>query len=242
MFKLGYFHADPHPGNLLFVPGNRVAFLDFGMFGRLGARDRRRLAFMMWALVAGDFDAVSSQLLGFATFRPGADPDSFRSALDDVVEEWFGGAQEVSVAQLLVRELGLGAKFGIVFPRDLILVARALVGLDATTTLVVPERSFRQLLEPLIGDVRAAVLPNGAQLKDIVERRKFDYLQIVLDLPDLLPDLVRRYQGGVPTPTPLPSTPRPARGSGPVWAAAVAASVAWGLATARARRQRPPGG
>lgn len=242
MFKLGYFHADPHPGNLLFLPGDRVAFLDFGMFGRLSARDRRRLALMMWALVAGDFDAVSSQLLGFATLLPGADPDSFRRALDDVVEAWFDGAQDAAVTQLLVRELGLGAKFGIVFPRDLMLVARALVGLDATTTLVVPQRSFRQLLEPLVGDVRAEVLPDRAQLKDIVERRRFDYLQIVMDLPELLPDLVRLYQSGAPTPTPLPSTPRPARGWVPVWVAAVIASGAWGFATARARRQRPPGG
>jgi ubiquinone biosynthesis protein len=66
--RFGFFQADPHPGNLLFLPGDRVAFLDFGMVGRLNARDRRRLTFMIWALVQQDFDAVTTQLLGFARF------------------------------------------------------------------------------------------------------------------------------------------------------------------------------
>lgn len=194
LLRLGVFHADPHPGNLLFLPGDRVAFLDFGMSGRLRARDRRRLAFMMWALAEGDFDAVADQLLGFATLEADADPDGFRDALDDIVTDWYSAKEKVSITRLLVSELGLGARFGIVFPRDLMLVARALVGLDATTTLVVPERSFRQLLEPLVGDVRNAVLPHGTQIKDIVESHRFAYLQMALDLPDLLPDLARRYR------------------------------------------------
>ena len=43
IFVHGLFHADPHPGNLLLLPGNRICFLDFGMFGRLGRRERRAL-------------------------------------------------------------------------------------------------------------------------------------------------------------------------------------------------------
>jgi ubiquinone biosynthesis protein len=100
-----------------------------------------------------------------------------------------------------VRPLGLGTQFGIVFPRDLLLVARALVGLEATTSLVVPERSFRELLEPLIADVRDAVLPNRALLKEALERRRLEYLELALDLPDLLPDLARRWGNGSPSPT-----------------------------------------
>lgn len=214
LLTLGIFHADPHPGNLLFLPGNRVAFLDFGMFGRLDTRNRKRLALMLWALMEVDFDAVASQLLGFATLAPGADPDSFRAALDDVVQDWYAGEDNTSIARLLVRELGLGARYGIVFPRDLVLVARALVGLEATTTLVVPERSFRQLLEPLVDDVRDAVLPDLTQLKGALEHRRFDYLQLALELPDLLPDLVRRLGNGPgnqdgPSPSPTKNRPSP---------------------------------
>ncbi|MBW0111831.1 AarF/ABC1/UbiB kinase family protein [Pseudonocardia sp. KRD-182] len=242
LFTLGLFHADPHPGNLLFLPGDRVAFLDFGMFGRPNARHRRRLALMMWALVQGDFDAVAGQLLGFTTPGPQADHDSFREALHDVVEDWYGGKEKVSIAHLLVRQLGLGAQFGIVFPRDLLLVARALVGLEATTSLVVPERSFRELLEPLVADVRDAVLPNRAQLKEALERRRLEYLELALDLPDLLPDLARRWGNGSPSPHDLQPSPRTARQS-PAWLllAATTGVAAGCLAAGRALRHGAAG-
>jgi ubiquinone biosynthesis protein len=245
LFTLGLFHADPHPGNLLFLPGDRVAFLDFGMFGRLNTRNRRKLALMVWALVQGDFDAVAGQLLDFATRAPGADPEAFRDALDDVVQDWYAGKANASIARLLVRELGLGARFGIVFPRDLVLVARALVGLEATTTLVVPERSFRELLEPLVGDIRDAVLPSVAQLKDVLEHHRFDYLQLALDLPDLLgdllPDLARRLRNGPPNPVELQREPTPDRPS-PGWlvlAATTTGAAAGWLAAAAARGRGP---
>lgn len=57
---------------------------------------------------------------------------------------------------------------------------------------MVPERSFRELLEPLVADVRDAILPNKAQLKEALERRWLEYLELTLDLPDLLSDLARR--------------------------------------------------
>ncbi len=236
LFTLGIFHADPHPGNLLFLPGDRVAFLDFGMFGRLNARNRRRLALMVWALVQGDFDVVAGQLLGFATLGPGADPDAFRDAFDDVVQDWYAGKGNSSIAHLLVRELGIGARFGIVFPRDLVLVARALVGLEATTTLVVPERSFQQLLEPLVDNVRGAVLPHGAQLKDIVMQHRYEYLQLALELPDLLPDLARRVLGDSQTPGDLlPGKTKDRLSPGWLLLAAATGAAAGRLAAAKTR-------
>lgn len=79
----------------------------------------------------------------------------------------------------------------------------------ATTALVVPERSFHQLLGLLITNVCDAVLPNTTQLTDIWERRRFDYLQLALDLPDLLHDLAQRLQTRSPTPHYSASSPKP---------------------------------
>ena len=61
IFQFGLFHADPHPGNVLFLPGDRVGFVDFGMFGRLDPSERRRMAFIFWALADGDYEAVGGQ-------------------------------------------------------------------------------------------------------------------------------------------------------------------------------------
>jgi ubiquinone biosynthesis protein len=191
LFELGTFHADPHPGNVLFLSGDRVAFLDFGMFGRLEPRQRRRMGFVVWALVAGDFDSVADLLLPLAQPQPQADVAAFRLALAEAVEDWYDAPdRRRSVAHLLLRELAAGARHGVVFPRELMLVARALIGIDATTTLIAPELRFAELVRPLVAEVQSALLPGPRQLRDALERRRFDYLQLMLELPDLLPDLL----------------------------------------------------
>lgn len=85
-----------------------VCFLGFGI-GRLRPRERRRAGYMVWALASGDFDAVADQLLAFAQLVPDSRPNEFREALEEVVEDWYAGAEAGgSVAQLLLRELALG--------------------------------------------------------------------------------------------------------------------------------------
>ncbi len=119
---------------------------------------------MIWALLQQEFDAVTSQLLGFASLRVDADPDGFRTALEDLVQDWYAQDKQISIVHLLIQELSLGSRFGIIFPRNLMLVARALIGLEATAELVAPHRPLVELLAPLTADIRTAVLPDTAQL------------------------------------------------------------------------------
>ena len=70
VFQFGLFHADPHPGNVLFLPGDRVGFIDFGLVGRLDPSERRRMALMLWALVDGDYDAVERPAPADVRIRP----------------------------------------------------------------------------------------------------------------------------------------------------------------------------
>ncbi len=210
LFGLGLFHADPHPGNLLFLTGNRVCFLDFGMFGRLRPRERRHVAYMVWALVSGDYDAVADQLLRLARLEPGASPDHFRDALEEVVEDWYAAdSSRGSVAQLLLRELALGARHGVIFPRELMLVARALIGIDATTSLVEPATTFSELLEPVRPKLREALSLSPQGVKEAAERHRFEYLEAALDLPDLIPELLARLSN--PPPSPAMHAPAPLR-------------------------------
>lgn len=184
IFVHGLFHADPHPGNVLLLPGNRICFLDFGMFGRLGQRERRRMAFVFWALVDGDYDGVADQLPRISELRPGADPDGFRAAVGEVVEGWFGAtARDSSIARLLLRQLALGAGHGIVFPRGLMLLSRSLVNLEATASVVDPALDLATLARPLLPKLRRALVLDPRALEEAWRENRFEYLDLALELP-----------------------------------------------------------
>jgi ubiquinone biosynthesis protein len=236
VFEFGLFHADPHPGNVLFLPGDRIGLLDFGMFGRLDPSERRRMAFVFWALVDGDYEAVGGQLLRLSEFLPGADPAGFRAALADTVEDWSGErAADFSVARLLLLELALGAHHGIVFPRDLMLLARALVNLEATAMIVDPQLNLAELARPLLPELRHILLPSPHALQEHWHRYRFDYLDLAAELPALLPEAVARLrQPPAPPPPPPAATPPAARR----WLALSGAFAAGAALAALTRRRR----
>jgi ubiquinone biosynthesis protein len=242
IFVHGLFHADPHPGNVLLLPGNRICFLDFGMFGRLGRRERRRMAFVFWALVDGDYEQVGEQLLRVAELRAGADPDAFRTAIAEEVEQWSeSSAHDYSIARLLLRQLALGARHGLVFSRGLLLLARALVNVESTALVVDPTLTLAELSRPLLPELRRELLLDPEQLEEAWKRNRFEYLELALDLPDLLPELVSRLRDGTSPlsaarPAPLHSTWRPLA----VAFAAGALAAAAGRATRRGRARQNP--
>jgi ubiquinone biosynthesis protein len=236
IFQFGLFHADPHPGNVLFLPRDRIGFVDFGMSGRLDSRERRRMAVMGWALIEGDYEAVGGQLLHLSEFLPGADPDGFRAGFADTVEEWFGQrAADFSVPRLLLHGLALGAHHGITFPRELMLLARALVTLEATAMIIDPQLNLSELARPLLPELRRVLLPSPQTLEEHWRRHRFEYLSLAVELPSFLPEAITRLRQGPVKHAPPAAPPSVARRCLPLSAAFAAGA---GLSTlARKRRQ-----
>jgi ubiquinone biosynthesis protein len=239
VFQFGLFHADPHPGNVLFLPGNRIGFVDFGMFGRLDPRERRRMALMGWALIDGDYEAVGEQLLRVSEFLPGADPAGFRAGLADTIDEWFGQrAAAYSLPRLLLHELALGARHGIVFPRELMLLARALVTLEATAMIIEPELNLAELARPLLPELRHILLPGRQALHEHWDRHRFEYLDLLAELPALFPQALDRLRDRSGNPPPPPAArPSAARRWLPLGAAFAAGAGLSRFASRRGRRR-----
>lgn len=197
IFVHGVFHADPHPGNLLFQPPGRVCFLDFGMFGRLDRRERRRMAIVLLALIESDYSAAADQLVRVSQPRPGSDLAGFRASAAAAAEEWFDAeSSDYSVARLLLRQLSLGSAHGIVFPRELMLLARSLVTLEATAVVVDPTVTLAELTRPLLHELRHTLRLSPEALADAVHENRFEYLALALELPDLAAGLMERLAVG----------------------------------------------
>lgn len=211
IFVHGVFHADPHPGNLLFQAPGRVCFLDFGMFGRLDRRERRRMAIVLLALIEGDYAAAADQLVRVSQLRSVSDPAGFRAAAAAAAEEWFEAeSSDYSVARLLLRQLSLGATHGVVFPRELMLLARSLVNLEATAGFVDPTVTLAELTRPLLPELHDTLRLSPEALWDGVHANRFEYLALALDLPDLAAALMARLQlGAAGLEDPPDVTPRP---------------------------------
>jgi ubiquinone biosynthesis protein len=222
---------------VLFLPGDRIGFVDFGMFGRLGSGQRRRIAVMCLALIEGDYEAVGGQLLHLSEFQPGADPGGFRAAFADTVADWFGQrAADFSIPRLLLHGLALGARHGIAFRRELMLLARALVTLESTAMIIDPQLNLAELARPLLPELRRMLLPSPHTLEEHWREHRFEYISLAVELPALLPEALARLRHAANSSPAPPEASRPAAHRWVPVSAAFAAGA--GLATFACKRRQ----
>jgi ubiquinone biosynthesis protein len=143
LYQDGFFHADLHAGNLLILPGDpiRIGFIDLGMVGRFGPRVRRRMLYYFYALVRGDEDNAARYLLQMARIGEGGDPEGFRRAVSDMIRHFSMQSShgDLSIAQMILESLSLGARYRVFFPVEMTLMVKALVTFEGVGRTLEPD-------------------------------------------------------------------------------------------------------
>jgi len=146
----GFFHADPHPGNVLYLAGNRLALIDFGMVGRLTALRRGQIVDLLAGIVGQDDQAMLEVLLDW-TGEHGVDEARLAS---DVAELAFDFAdtqlKDVRIGALLQRVAALLREHAILLPADLTLMFKALISLEGLGRQYDPEFRLVDRVRPFL--------------------------------------------------------------------------------------------
>jgi ubiquinone biosynthesis protein len=93
LYIVGFFHADPHPGNILLCPGNRIAFIDFGIFGEVSPMQRENLALHVEELVKGNIDQAARYYSRVYLPTAETDPRKLQRQARTVHRDWLDAVQ-----------------------------------------------------------------------------------------------------------------------------------------------------
>jgi ubiquinone biosynthesis protein len=147
----GLFHADPHPGNVFYLGGNRIAFIDFGMVGRLSPQRRGELLKLMLGLVQRDAPAVSDVLIEWADGDSGAQEATLGIDIDTFVDTYHGiPLAQLSLASMLADVTGILRKHRLMLPSDLALLIKAFVSVEGMGRNLDPEFHMAAEALPLL--------------------------------------------------------------------------------------------
>lgn len=126
----GYFHADPHPGNIFYLPGNRIAFIDFGMVGRLTEQRRDQMSRMLLGLVQHEPDRVAEVLMDWSSDGD-VDEMAVVSEIQTFVDQYHGvPLKELSLGGMLNDLVAILREHRIALPSDLALLIKAFITLE----------------------------------------------------------------------------------------------------------------
>jgi ubiquinone biosynthesis protein len=191
----GFFHADPHPGNIFYLPGNRVAFIDFGMAGHLSERRRDELVQLLNGLVGRDAESVVDILLEWAGAAH-VDAEKLAADVDAFIDRYHGVAlEELRMGAMLADMTAMLREHGLALPPDLALVLKACVTLETYGRALDPQFDMVGEAAPFL---REATLKRfgAARLADRGWRAGRMLAEIAADLPRDLRSLVRAARTG----------------------------------------------
>jgi ubiquinone biosynthesis protein len=146
----GFFHADPHPGNVFFLPDNRLALIDFGMVGWLSTKRRDELVDLLAAVVDRDAEGMRDVLLGWADGRR-VSAEQFAEDLGRLLYLYeHATLRELSLGTLLTEIAGIMREHHLVLPADLALLFKALITLEGLGTRLVPHFRLVEHVAPFV--------------------------------------------------------------------------------------------
>jgi len=191
----GFFHADPHPGNVFYLPGNRIVMIDFGMAGRLSPVRRKQVVDLLAGLARMDEEPMIDVLLEWAGDAY-VDEGKLATDVNDLVFDYEGvSLRDIRVGALIREFAALAREHSIVLPADLALMFKALITLEGLGRQYDPDFHFIEHLTPVL----QRALRERYQPAEIVRRGRgavADFLNVVASVPHDLARLLREARRG----------------------------------------------
>ncbi len=147
----GFFHADLHPGNIFFQQDGKIVVLDVGMYGQLTDSQRDRFMLYMLAVAQQQTRRAFYHLIQQSQRLSWADEEAFYRQFKKLADTFYSSTLlEMSFARVYLNFFVLGAKFGFIFPSDLLLHAKAITTAEALAFTMVPDLNFVEEIKPII--------------------------------------------------------------------------------------------
>ncbi|HUG70195.1 MAG TPA: AarF/ABC1/UbiB kinase family protein [Pirellulaceae bacterium] len=196
IFMHGFYHADPHPGNIVLLPGNVIGLLDFGMVGRLDERLREDIEEMLLAIVNQDVTILTSLIKRVGTIPPGLDEGALAIDIADFVGHYATQSlDQFDLGGALTEMTQIIHRHRISLPPQVGLLIKTLVTLEGTTKMLSPKFSLMEVMRPFQRKMMLRRLSPARQLRK-VRRVYFELEKLAEIMPRRLGEILEQIQAG----------------------------------------------
>ncbi len=145
----GFFHADPHPGNLLIMPDGRLAFFDFGMVGRISPELQAKMIDAFFHVVSKDPAGIAEDLIALDFLKPGTSPEVVKPVVEKMFEFHFNlKLKDVNFKELTYDLADVMYDYPFRLPSNFTYIMRALMTLEGIGIITDPEFNFFETAKP----------------------------------------------------------------------------------------------
>jgi len=192
----GFFHADPHPGNVFVLPNNVICLLDFGMTGTLSSLERASVTKMIYGVATGDEKTTARALLELVNPQGIINEEQFQKDLSRYIQEFayvpFGGLR---LGDMLQNELYLLRTYNLRFPTNLVWILKAIATVENTTSRLDPETNMVEYVKPFAAGMLRRQFSPWREAREL-GAAAIDFIDLLKDLPYETRSILRKLREG----------------------------------------------
>lgn len=196
IFVHGFFHADPHPGNIFILPDNLICFLDFGMMGRLSRQNRDDFTDLVLYIVARNERKVMESVLKLTNHYEDINRDALSRDLSEMLDRYlYLPLKELEAGKILQDLLELVSRHQIFFKPNFYLMMKAITTVEGVGRILDPDLELLKLAQPFMKKVKSDRL----RLNRIAEEAGLatsEYVDLLRDLPEELRSILSQLRQG----------------------------------------------
>ncbi len=192
VFEHGFFHGDPHPGNVFLLDDGRLCFHDFGIVGRLQGDDQENLAQLMLGVAVNDHQWVTDAYFAMGVAGPDVDRNAFAQDVDDALAAFYSSVGHgPAFTEILRQFIHLSQRYRIHLPRVFLMVAKAFMEIESQALQLNPDFNIVTALQSFAPRlVKRLVVPDFSAAS--VSRSSYRTVRAARTAVEALPDIARQ--------------------------------------------------
>jgi ubiquinone biosynthesis protein len=184
IFEHGFFHADPHPGNILVTREGKVCLIDFGAMGRVDKSRLFQILQFILAILSKDLDGTLRVLKDSKLLTSTVDEAALKSQMSETIDHHLGlTLGHLDLSSLLTDVFDIVKRYGIKPPTDLLLVGKSLTTLEHIGSQLDPSFDPLQSIEPYLKKTYLSFLKDPVLYQNYLTEISHSYLKLASDFP-----------------------------------------------------------
>ncbi len=196
VLKHGFFHADPHPGNIFILPGNIIGFIDFGMVGVLKPNHLNFLASFALGFSRSDAKAITQSLVTLCGIKFFDEVDDLEFEIDQLLKSnAYLPFEQLDFSRILQECINLMIKYKLKIPSSIFMLVKALATIQKFAGSLDPDLNLGAVILPYARDL-AARRYDPRKLASGVYDAITDYVDLIRDLPGQVNEILYKIKQG----------------------------------------------
>ncbi len=192
ILKNGFFHGDPHPGNIKVLPDNKIVFFDMGIIGRIGEEKRLQLFKIIVGITLKNSKLIVQGISEFGAMEERIDFKALERDMDGLWAQYLEiPLKEIRVGEFLSEIFKMTNRYHIRIPNEFTMIAKTLITVESIISKLDPQLNIMEIAKPITKELMGEMYsPN--RIKQMMGEGLLDISKLVKEIPSSLLNVLHR--------------------------------------------------